>query len=185
MLPETECTEFNATATFWLRLDRTFRVHATREELILIRIAGQTVDWAAALSQLGFVGVWLGRKLNARRRAAIQAKAEEVDRLSPQVLVEQHPQSFRAGIPEIESASFEPAAAYPMHGPHVAVWRLRLRDGRSSRFQLDNSHDASTALRLLRDVLGDALVVNAVWDEEANRFRRATGQPTPSVAGAD
>ncbi len=110
MLPETQDTEFNATATFWLRLDRTFRIHATAEELLFIRIAGQTVDWAAALAQLGFVGVWLGRKLNARRQAAIRAKAEEVDRLSPQVLVQQHSQSFRAGISEIESTSFESAA---------------------------------------------------------------------------
>ena len=74
MLPETQDTEFNATATFWLRLDRTFRIHATAEELLFIRIAGQTVDWAAALGQLGFVGVWLGRKLNGGECSSLRPR---------------------------------------------------------------------------------------------------------------
>ncbi len=184
MVPETSETEFNTLATFWFRMDRVLRVYATPQELLFIRIGGQPVDWAAALGQLGLPGRWLGRKLNARREAAVEARAAKVDRMSPQVLVDQHPHSFRTSLSEIESASFDPGAAISLHGPHHAVWRLKLRDGRSWRFQFEEVSEAATALRVLRSVLGDTLAENAVWDEQKGRFRRARAQEAASRVGA-
>lgn len=181
MPTETLESDFNTHATFWLRMDQVYRVHATSDELLFIRIGGQPVDWAGAMSQLGLLGVWIGRKLNARREAAIAQRAAQVDRMSPQVLVDQHPHSFRTRLAEIESASFDPGGAIGPHGPHAAAWRLRLRDGRAWRFQFAGEREAATALAVLRRVLGDRLSENAVWDPQEQRFRRPRA---PETAGA-
>lgn len=177
MAGENRMTEvFNAHATFWLRPDRAYRVYAADHELILIRIAGQPLDWVAALTQLGALGIWLGRKLNARRDASLRAKAEEADRVPPQVRVDQHPHSFRVLPAEVMASSFGPPATIRLHGPHAAVWRLALRNGSKWRFQL-NDAEAVAALPVLRDVLGDRLSVEAVWDEARQAFvKRGSGR---------
>lgn len=173
-----EAMEFNANATFWLRMNRVYRVYATDQELYFIRIGGQAVDWSSALRQLGILGVWIGGKLDARREAALASRAVEADRLSPQVLVNQHPHSFRLGVSEIESASFEPGSVVSLHGGHVAVWRLALKNGQRWRFQFDGASEASAALRILSRILGPLLVTTAVWDRESQRFVKArAGQP--------
>ena len=173
-------SEFNACATFFWRTNRVYRVYVTDRELFFIRIGGQDVDWATALNSLGFPGVWLGRKLNARRTASLERRSEEADRLSPQVLVHQHPHSFRASISDIRSASFEPGAQLWIYGPHAAVWRLTLEEGRSLRFQFEDRSEAATALLVLRRALGTALELKVVWDEAKERFRR----PRPEEVAA-
>ncbi len=81
----------------------------------------------------GYVAASAGRKLNARREASLEARSAEADRLSPQVLVNQHPHSFRLSASEVASASLDPGATISLHGPHAAVWRLTLQDGQSWR----------------------------------------------------
>ena len=184
MIPLSSPREFNARATFWLRLDRVYRVYATDQDLFFIRIGGQDVDWAAALDSLGFPGVWLGRKLNARRAASLERKSAEADQLSPQVLVYQHPHSFRASISDIRSASFEPGAQLSLYGPHAAVWRFTLEEGRSLRFQFENGGEATTALEVLRRVLGAEFEFSVVWDEAKERFRKPRPEEAVAPAGA-
>lgn len=185
MSSESRACEFNVRATFWWRMDRSYRVYVRDHELILIRIGGQPVDWVAALNQLGVLGVWIGRKLNARREASLQAKSAEADRISPEVLVDQHPHSFRISTPEVVSSTFEPGSAISLHGPHAAAWHLSLRSGRSWRFQFDEAQEAVIALPLLRRVLGASLVTTAVWDDVEGRFvKSGAGRETiatPSV----
>ena len=178
MIPESPAQEFNARATFLWRMDRVYRVYATDQELYFIRIGGQTVDWVAALNQLGLLGVWLGRKLNTRRDVSLGARSAETDRLTPQVLVNQHPHSFRVSVPEVASASLDPGAAFSVFGPHAAVCRLTLQNGQAWRFQFENADEAATALRVLGRVLGQTMVTTAAWDEGKQRFVRSRSADT-------
>ena len=105
--------------------------------------------------------------------------------MSPQVLVSQHPHSFRVDLSEIVSASLDSGAAVSIWGPHAAVWRLNLENGESWRFQLEEVDDAAHALRELSRVPGQTLVRTAAWDDDKQRFvkSRSTGSIAPPTIG--
>lgn len=163
---------FNVRATFWMRPDRVFRVYPAGQEIFFIRIGGQSVDWVAALAQLGPLGIWLGRKLNARRDRTLQNRADEADRIPPQVRMHEHAHNFRVGLGDITAAHFEPGRQVSLHGAYAAKWKLALRSGQKWDFIFANAGEAHQALQELVAVLGDRLVIHVAWDESKGQFRK-------------
>ena len=163
---------FNVRATFWLRPDRVFRVYTANQDIFFIRIGGQAVNWVAALAQLGPLGIWLGRKLDARRNRILQSRAAEADRIPPQVQLNKHSHNFRVGLSDITAAHFEPGRQISLHGPYAAKWRLTLRSGQQWDFIFEHAGEAHQAFEELGTALGDRLVADVAWDESKGQFRK-------------
>ena len=172
MTTETSARAFNAHATFTLRADRMYRVYATGDDLHFIRIGGQPINWVAALNQLSVLGVWIGRKLNARREAALAAKIAEVEMRAPEDQMHDHKHNHRVHVHEVASATFEPGKAVSLNGPYAAAWKLTMQKGDTMRYQFEDGADAQHALAVLADALGDRLSVEAAWDEQAGRYTK-------------
>ncbi len=172
MTTETAARAFNAHATFTLRADRMYRVYATGDDLHFIRIGGQPINWVAALNQLALLGVWIGRKLNARREAALAAKIAEVDLRAPEDQIYDHKHNYRVSVHEVASATFEPGKAVSLNGPYAGAWKLTMQNGDTSRFQFEVGADAQQALHVLTEALRDRLSVEAAWDEKAERYTK-------------
>ncbi len=163
---------FNVRAVSWMRPDRVFRVYASDQDIFFIRLAGQSVNWVAAFAQLGVLGYWLGRKLNERRDGILQHRADEADRVQPQVRLHEHAHNFRVGLNDITTADFEPGRQISLHGAYAARWKLGVRDGRKWDFVFEDAGEANRAFEVLVTALGDRLVADVAWDESKGQFRK-------------
>lgn len=163
---------FNVRAVSWMRPDRVFRVYASDQDIFFIRLAGQSVNWVAAFAQLGPLGYWLGRKLNERRDRIIRNRADEADRVPPQVRVHEHSHNFRVGLNDIATADFEPGRQISVHGAYAARWKLALRDGRKWNFVFEDAGEGHRAFQVLVTALGERLVADVAWDESKGQFRK-------------
>lgn len=181
----TPSQRFNTRATFTLKGDRVYRVYPEGDELYFIRIAGQmqAMDWRIALNQLGLLGIWIGRKLNARRDITLAAKTAEADAMTPQEQLQGHKHSFHLHVNDVLTSSFDAPKIVSLHGRHAAVWLLEPQRGEKWRFQFEDPHEAREALAVLSAALGDRLTVNAVWDDAKEKFRKATTQDQLAAAG--
>ena len=151
---------FNARFISTFGLDRLYRVYLARGELFFIKIGGQGGLDHAVAAQFGLLGALVKSLLSQGSLAKQKQRLDQLDRLDPRSLLSRDKNNFRLSSAEVAESSIEPATKLPMHGPHVGVWKLRLRDGKTMTLQLDEPSEMEQALAVLPPLFGELLKVS-------------------------
>jgi hypothetical protein len=153
-----ECA-FNARSVSTFGLDRLYRVYLRQGELFFIKIGGQGGAGAAVAMQFGLLGALAQSWLSERSARSLKQKLDQFDRLDPRSLLGRDKNNFRLVPAEVVESSLEPAAKLQMHGAHVGIWKLHLRNRTTYTLQFEEKGEMDRALAVLPTLLGKLLVV--------------------------
>jgi hypothetical protein len=159
-----------------------FRVYVHGGILSFVKVAGRD-RVRNVLSHLPIVGGLLLAAWDARARAALLSRLASDDRRNVRALLARDPDNFRVAAHQVAAAALD--AEDPALAPrHQGVLRIDTRS-RSIVFLLENAHEMSAAVGLLRESLGSLFVSRAVWSTHRKRYvsERAYAMSLRAFAG--
>lgn len=163
---------FTARATSTFGLDRLYRVYVSGNQLLFIKIGGQGGVAQGVAAPFGFLGGLLLGWLQKRSRQKLEQRLTVEDRQNLRDLLARDRRNFVLDRGQVVRATIEAAGPVGFHGPQQGIWKFEETNGRKHALQFEDLADMHEALAVLPGLLGPALTVNAVWNEQAGRYTK-------------
>lgn len=148
--------------------DRLWRVYVKDGKLFFIRVGGSKQQQAALGAQFGLLGMLIGMWLHKRDAKKTEQKLQEIHSVPPEQLIAGEKENLEYEQRQLSEMSIEPSSFWG----GAKIGRLVFRDpaGKKRSLMFEDAASAQSAHAHLSGAMGQALKVNATWDDVKAKF---------------
>ena len=148
------------------------RIYARASDLYFINLGGLGPVTQVLAAQFGLIGMLIESALKKRAKRQTEALLQRAEGDDPEFLLRENKTNFKIYVPEISEAVIDPPSFFALRGKQAGRWNFKLRDGKTFRFEFENTDAMKAALDVLTGLLNATLRVNVEWNELRKKFQK-------------